>query len=143
VAAGTTVLNEIDAGIAQLVANQSYAQAYLPARLATPPKGTAVAAVGDKVHKVGRTTGLTFGEVKQVGTVVGPVGYGIGDCWFRRSFVIEGANGSLFSDHGDSGSAIVRDSDGMVLGLLYAGNGTQTYACPIAAVLSALDCRVV
>jgi hypothetical protein len=98
--------------------------------------------LNDKVHKVGRTTGLTWGEIKQVGVIVGPIGYGIGPCWFRQTFVVEGINGTAFSDHGDSGSAIVRDSDGMLLGLLYAGNGTQTYACPIAPVLSALQCKL-
>ena len=142
IAAGNVTYNEIDAGVASLVSGQAYVQDYLPGRQAIPPSGTAVAAIGDKVHKVGRTTGLTFGEVTQVGVVVGPVGYGIGGCWFRQSIVIEGLSGTSFSDHGDSGSAIVRDVDGMVLGLLYAGNGAQTYACPIGSVLNQLNCRL-
>jgi hypothetical protein len=54
---------------------------------------------------------------------------------------IEGDNGTMFSDHGDSGSAIVR-ADGKVLGILYAGNGVQTYACPIDTVLSELKCTL-
>lgn len=138
------VLNEVDAGVARLDPTVSYSQSYLPSRSALPPKGTALAAIGDKVHKVGRTTGLQFGEVTQVGTVVGPIPYGrIGGCWFDQSIVIEGVNGANFSDRGDSGSAIVRDSDGMVIGLLYAGNGTQTYACPIAPVLSLLGCQLI
>lgn len=94
------------------------------------------------MHKVGRTTGLTYGVVKQVGVVVGPVAYDTGGCWFRRSFVVEGLDGAAFPDRGDSGSAIVRSSDGMVLGLLYAGNGTQTYACPIGAALSRFGCSI-
>lgn len=143
IAAGTVTLNDIDAGIAEIVTGQPWSQTYLPSRIAAPPKGVAVASIGDKVHKVGRTTGLQFGEVKQVGVVVGPVGYGIGECWFRQSIVVEGVAGTTFSDHGDSGSAIVRTSDGMVVGLLYAGNGSQTYACPINAVLSAFSCRLV
>jgi hypothetical protein len=140
--AGGVVLNDIDAGVASLSLGQIHVQSYLPGRVATGPKGTATATVNDRVHKVGRTTGLTYGEVKQIGAVVGPVGYGIGACWFRQSIVIEGVNGTTFSDHGDSGSAIVRDSDGMVLGLLYGGNGTQTYACPISSVMSRLNCRL-
>jgi len=139
---GSVVYNDIDAGVASLSLGQIHVQSYLPGRLAAGPKGTATATVNDRVHKVGRTTGLTYGEVKQVGVVVGPVGYGIGGCWFRQSIIIEGVNGTTFSDHGDSGSAIVRDSDGMVLGLLYAGNGTQTYACPIGSVMSRLNCRL-
>lgn len=69
------------------------------------------------------------------------MGYGIGGCWFRQSFVIEGVNGTTFSDRGDSGSAIVRN-DGAVLGLLYAGNGVQTYACPMASIAAALNCQL-
>ncbi|MGH7170870.1 MAG: hypothetical protein ACRELG_11375 [Gemmataceae bacterium] len=41
----------------------------------------------------------------------------------------------------DSGSAIV-STTGEVLGLLYAGNGTQTYACPIQSVLATLNCTL-
>jgi hypothetical protein len=90
---------------------------------------------------VGRTTGLTFGEVKDTTTIVGPVPYDPGSCWFRRSLVIEGLNGTLFSDKGDSGSAIVR-TNGEVVGLLYAGNGQQTYACPIDTVLASFGCTL-
>lgn len=142
IVAGTVAYNDIDAGVAGLELGQIYVQSYLPMRKAQPPNGVAVANVGDKVHKVGRTTGLTFGEVTQVGVVVGPVGYGIGGCWFRNSLVIHGNSGTTFSDHGDSGSAIVRTSDGMVVGLLYAGNGTETYACPIGTVLNRLNCTL-
>ena len=74
-------------------------------------------------------------------TQVGPVNYDHGPCWFRRSIVIEGLNGSRFSDHGDSGSIIVR-TNGEVIGVLYAGNGQQTYACPIDIVLQSLGCTL-
>lgn len=140
-AAGTVVLNDVDAATGLLVPARAYSQQYLPMRNVAPPRGAAAASVGDRVHKVGRTTDLTFGTVKQIGVVVGPVSYDPGPCWFELSIVIEGINGTTFSDHGDSGAAIVRD-DGMVVGLLYAGNGTQTYACPIGNVLSRLNCRL-
>lgn len=136
---GNVVYNDVDAAIARLREGVAFAQAYLPLRTARPPSGTAVPAFGDEVHKVGRTTGLTYGKIVKTSTIVGPVGYGIGPCWFRNSFTIVGINGTMFSDRGDSGSAIVRSKDGAVLGLLYAGNGTQTYACPIDLVLSAMD----
>ena len=84
---------------------------------------------------------MTFGEVIDVSTIVGPVTYDFGPCWFRRSIVIEGINGSLFSDRGDSGSAIVR-TNGEIVGILYAGNGQQTYACPIDVALQNLDCTL-
>lgn len=138
VVAGTVKFNDVDVAVASLDAGVLHQQTYLAQRPSLPPKGTATARVGDKVHKVGRTTGLTWGKVTQVSVQVGPVGYDIGGCWFRQSIVVEGINGGTFSMPGDSGSAIVRDADGMVLALLYAGNGTQTYACPIAAVLNSL-----
>jgi hypothetical protein len=46
-------------------------------------------------------------------------------------------HGTHFSDHGDSGSAIL-STTGEVLGLLFVGNGTHTYACPIQTILPAL-----
>jgi hypothetical protein len=137
--AGNILFNDVDAALAALDPGVVHQQAYLPLRSALPPSGTAVAAVNERVHKVGRTTALTYGVIKQIGVQVGPVAYpALGGCWFRRSFVIEGLDGTTFSQPGDSGSAIVRDSDGAVLGLLFAGNGVQTYACPIAGVLAIL-----
>lgn len=140
ISAGNVLLNDVDAALATIV-DANYLQAYLPTKSAPSPKGVAKAAVNDLVHKVGRTTGLTYGVVRQIGTIVGPVGYGVGECWFRQSIVIEGVNGTTFSDHGDSGSAIVRD-DGMLVGLLYAGNGIQTYACSIDNVFKQLNCTL-
>ena len=140
---GTAIFNDVDAGIASLDAGVAFGQGYLTSRAPlTPPNGSTVASVGDQVFKVGRTSGLTRGTITDVATTVGPITYDFGDCWFRRSITIEGNNGTLFSDHGDSGSAILNAS-GEVVGVLYAGNGTQTYACPIGAVLSALGCTLI
>jgi hypothetical protein len=138
---GTAVLNELDAAVASLGTGVAYSQAYLAGRGAQAPIGVAEADEGDKVYKVGRTTGLTTGTVAHIGAIMGPVPYDVGPCWFRHCIVIVGDNGTIFSDRGDSGSAVVR-ADGMVLGLLYAGNGTQTYACPISEVLAAFDCSL-
>jgi hypothetical protein len=61
--AGTTpalsnvIWNEVDAGVAQLRSTVTHQQAYLPARIATNPTGHGIAQPGEKVHKVGRTTG--------------------------------------------------------------------------------------
>ena len=54
--------------------------------------------------------------------------------------IIEGVNGS-FSQSGDSGSVVVNEN-GAVVGLLYAGNSTQIYACPIDEVLQSLNCTL-
>ncbi|MFP3604664.1 hypothetical protein [Paraburkholderia sp. SIMBA_053] len=138
---GNVHLNTVDAATATVAAGQVPSQTYLPLRAVTGPIGVGTAAVSDEVYKVGRTTALTHGIVTQVGTV-SQVRYGMGTCWFQQSIVIEGVDGALFSDHGDSGSAIVRKRDHALVGLLYAGNGTQTYACPIDQVMSALNCTL-
>ncbi len=138
---GNVVFNTVDAGLATLVEGTAFTNGYLPARAVPAPSGIASAAVNDRVFKVGRTTGLTFGTVTDVATVVGPVLYAPGECWFRRSIVVEGVDGMLFSDHGDSGSAVLT-STGQLIGLLYAGNGQQTYICPIDEVLRSLNCAL-
>ncbi len=141
-AAGTVHFNDVDAGVAALQGAVAFHQAYLPSRHVAAPTGHAAAAVGDHVYKVGRTTGLTRGTVTAVAAVVGPIPYAPGECWFRRAILIEGLHGTMFSDHGDSGSAIIKQGTGEVVGLLFAGNGTDTFACPIDAVLAALNCAI-
>jgi S1-C subfamily serine protease len=139
---GSVNYNLVDAGVARLVDGIPFSSGYLPFRSLAAPAGVAPAMYGDAVFKVGRTTGLTYGRVVDVATVVGPVPYGPGDCWFRRSIVVEGLDGTMFSDRGDSGSAVVKTS-GEVIGLVYAGNGFQTYVCPIDEVLRSLECSLV
>ena len=141
-ARGNVVFNDVDAAVADLKEGVAATQRYLPSRHMPNPHGVATPKVGDKVFKVGRTTGLTRGTITAVGTAVGPIQYAPGPVWFRGQFEITGDNGVMFSDHGDSGSAIV-STTGEVVGLLYAGNGTHTYACPIQAVLTALTCTLV
>jgi hypothetical protein len=141
-ALGGVNFNDIDAGVATISNNVMWHQSYLSVRKVSAPAGWTTAAVSDDVYKIGRTTGLTYGVVTSVSAVVGPIAYAPGPCWFRRSLTIEGKNGTMFSDHGDSGSAIVKASTGQLVGLLYAGNGTDTFACPIDAVLAAFSCRI-
>jgi len=138
---GTVIYNQVDAAVARIEQAVQFSQSYLPARQLAPPAGVAAPQYGDHVFKVGRTTGLTHGSITAVNTVVGPIPYAPGPCWFNQQFEIVGDAGTLFSDHGDSGSAII-NAAGQVIGLLYAGNGTQTYACPIGAVLAALACTL-
>lgn len=138
VADGNVIFNDVDAGIAQVAAGIDSKNAYLSVRTGVkPPTKIGVAKRDDAVSKVGRTTGLTRGKVTSIATIVGPVTYDKKPAWFRNSIEIEGVSGTSFSDHGDSGSAIV-NSKGELVALLYAGNGTQTYACPIDAVFASL-----
>lgn len=138
---GAAVMNDLDAGVAELDDAVEWTQGYLPQRGLIAPSAIARPQLGEMVFKVGRTTGLTYGEVVDVGVTVGPVIYDTGPCWFQNSITIEGVNGTMFSDKGDSGAVIV-NAKGEVIGLLYAGNGQQTYACPIDLVLRQLDCRL-
>lgn len=140
-AAGNVVFNTVDAAIARLEDGVKFQQSYLPGRGVPRPGGLATAQVGDKVFKVGQATGLTFGTVTAVSAVVGPIEFAAGECWFSQQIEIAGDSGTLFANHGDSGALIVLTS-GEVVGLLFAGNGTQTYACPIQNVEAALNCSL-
>ncbi|MBA4062959.1 MAG: hypothetical protein C0501_04485 [Isosphaera sp.] len=139
---GNVVYNPADAAVARLGDGVAFGQAYLASRGLPRPAGAAAPKVGDVVFKVGRTTGLTRGTVTAVAVVLGPLGYDPGGCWFDDQFEVVGDNGTLFSDLGDSGAAVV-NSAGEVVGLLFAGNGTHTYATPIRTVLTALNCDLV
>jgi hypothetical protein len=138
VKARTAQLNAVDAALATL-AGPSWAQSYVAGRPVGPLRGTSAATIDDAVYMVGSHSGLRAGTVKSVGAVVGPIGYGIGRCWFRNSFVVAGSGGLPFAAAGDSGAVVVRAVDDRVLGLVYAASPTQAWACPIDDVLAALN----
>lgn len=141
VPAGNVVFNEVDAAVATIQSGVIFGQGFNPNRSLISPAAIVPAKVGDKVFKVGRTTGLTYGEIVDIATIVGPVPYNPGPCWFQASMTVEGDNGTMFSDKGDSGSIIVRTS-GEIVGLLYAGNGVQSYGCSIDLAFQALQCAL-
>ncbi|WP_406697340.1 hypothetical protein V5E97_00695 [Singulisphaera sp. Ch08] len=103
----------------------------------TTATGTLVGST--RVHKVGRTTGATEGNVVGVAGT-GMLTYATGQAFFSGQLVIEGTpdNGGLFSDRGDSGSAILNDRHELA-GLLFAGSERQTLANTIADVLRELQ----
>lgn len=92
------------------------------------------------VRKAGRTTGLTEGIVRVVRFDVFDVQYDQGMVRVDDVMVIENAAGP-FSRPGDSGSAIV-DTQGRVIGLLFAGSDVVTFAIPIRRVLRRFKLRV-
>ncbi|ADI14390.1 trypsin-like peptidase domain-containing protein [Truepera radiovictrix] len=134
-----TAPNRADIASAALLPETVFENAFLPPRGRPAPGATQLAAprVGQRVFKVGRTSGLTFGTVSAVGARVPRVAYGFGSAAFEGSVIIEGLNGSTFSAPGDSGSGIY-DLKGRLVGFLYAGDGTITLACPARASLEAL-----
>lgn len=133
-----TEVNLIDAATAKLTDPAAYKRGYLPHHPVTAPRRVREPQLGERVYKVGRTTGLTRGQVSTVLVEAGPVGYSAGAAYFRRSFSVRGLMSTSFSSGGDSGSAIVAAQDGALLGLLYAGNGVETYGCLATEVLRSL-----
>lgn len=131
------IWNRVDAAVARLCSGVEWSASFLAEHALPTPSRCAGPMIGERVFKVGRTTGLRWGVITSVRDRVGPIPYAIGDCWFRGSFVIEGECGRPFSEGGDSGAIVVRSS-GEVLGMIYAGNGVETYACPITDVLAEL-----
>ena len=100
--------------------------------------------IGDRVAKVGRTTGTTRGRVTAFELDNLIVGFDLGNLRFDDQIEIEGTGGNAFSQGGDSGAVIVNGRREAVA-LLFAGsdqggrNGQGlTFANPIGAVLKAL-----
>lgn len=132
--------NQVDAALAVLLTDKPHLQAFLQERNCPPPSGTTTATLDERVIKVGRTTAKTMGKITNIGVTIGPVLYDSGEAWFNGCFEITSdPSGGLFSDGGDSGSVIMTEK-GDIVGLLFAGNGTHTYACPIVDVLELLNC---
>jgi hypothetical protein len=105
--------------------------------------------IGDRVAKVGRTTGTTRGRVTAFELDNLIVGFDLGNLRFDDQIEVEGAGQDPFSQGGDSGSLIVNGRREAVA-LLFAGsdqggkNGQGlTFANPIEAVLSALKVTLV
>lgn len=134
--------NRADLASAVLLPDAAFENAFLPLRGRPHPTDTRLTLprVGQRVFKVGRTSGLTFGTVTATSARVPRVEYGFGGAAFEDSLIIEGQGGSTFSAPGDSGSGIY-DLKGRLLGFLYAGDGTITLACPAGAALEALGVR--
>ncbi|MDE0422693.1 MAG: hypothetical protein OXK76_17645 [Gammaproteobacteria bacterium] len=106
-----------------------------------PPANPPVAPfVGQAVLKHGRTTGLTFGSVVDT-SFDGVVHYDSGVAYFEDQIVVAGNSGP-FSGRGDSGSLILNSPDAHPVGLLFAGDDSQTIANPIQSVLNRFGATV-
>lgn len=94
------------------------------------------------VVKSGRTTGLTCGAISHL-AVDFEVSYntacdGSGSN-FTRTFTDQIAiQGASFADSGDSGALLADQQTAQPVGLIFAGNATETFANPIADVLHSL-----
>ncbi len=97
------------------------------------------------VAKIGRTTGVTRGQVTAVEVDNVVVSFDLGSLAFDNQIEIESTGDGAFSSGGDSGSLIL-DNQMRACGLLFAGSETGgrngrglTYANPIADVLDSLE----
>lgn len=137
-----TLSSHVDGSVIQLDSGRSSQGSVVDTG---PVKGSAAATLGAAVRKRGRTTGLTHGTVDGLAaSVTLDYGDGIGQRTLTNQITIatDTSQNPLFSDHGDSGSVVV-DGSGYVVGLLFAGGGTTTFANPIASVLSELNVALV
>jgi hypothetical protein len=133
----------VDAAIAQIVPGEVNTSGAIleignPASTTAPDDNTAV---GRRVAKSGRTTGLTCATIASVSTTV-KVNYQRG-CGKGKKFTVSYLNqvlisGSSFSAAGDSGSLIVTSDTVQPIALLFAGSSTTTIGNRISDVTSAL-----
>ena len=138
----------VDAAIAQVVPGEvdtsgAILEIGIPASTTAPDDSTAV---GRRVAKSGRTTGLTCASIASVSTNV-KVQYQRG-CGKGKKFTVLYlnqvlVNSSSFSAGGDSGSLIVTADTVQPIALLFAGSSTTTIGNRISDVTSALGVSVV
>jgi hypothetical protein len=99
---------------------------------------------GLKVAKLGRTTGLTHGEILATELDDVLVDYDAGSAVFDHQTEIAGLPNIPFSDRGDSGSLVV-DENMRAIGLVFCGNPNAndgkglSYANHLPRVMTALD----
>jgi hypothetical protein len=132
--------NEVDCAIAGVLGGNLCSPKFLP-KVTLASTSPIPAAVGMKVHKHGRTTGYTRGQVVDVAADVN-VGYDFGTARFVDQIIVIGDSGS-FSDSGDSGSLIVDRQTKRATGLLFAGSASHTIANHIENVLAKLGVTLV
>ncbi|HYV94025.1 MAG TPA: hypothetical protein VE978_19770 [Chitinophagales bacterium] len=102
------------------------------------PKGTTLAVRGMKVIKVGRSSGKTEGEVRDVHFRFVLPYDGLGDVGF-----IDQVFCTRYSTDGDSGSLVLDKASGKAVGLHFAGAKGGSVFNPINEVLSALNVKLV
>lgn len=102
------------------------------------PKGTIKAVRGMKLVKVGRTTGKTEGEVKDIHFRFIVDYPGVGEVGFKNQVFC-----TRYSKPGDSGSLVIDKASGKAMGLHFAGADGGSIFNPIDEVLSALKIKLV
>ncbi|HHY38492.1 MAG TPA: hypothetical protein GX507_06160 [Clostridia bacterium] len=124
------VPNLVDAALAKPVSAEVVEKSILEVG---PVKGMTEAQVGMKVKKSGRTSGLSFGEIKVVGATMKVAMGDIGYAYFSDQIVT-----TAMAQPGDSGSLLLDENDRAV-GLISAGSEYASMAGTISNVLEMLE----
>lgn len=127
------VPNLVDAALAKPVSPDVVEKSILEVG---PIAGIAEAHVGMKVKKSGRTSGLSFGEVKVIGATIKVSMGDIGDAHFSDQIVT-----TAMAQPGDSGSLLLDENDRAV-GLISAGSEYASMAGTITNVLETLEVSI-
>lgn len=128
-------VNFVDAAIAEIKGELNWSTYVVPyvAHIGYPADFTN-AQLGMRVEKTGRTTGYTMGTVISVNQTV-KVNYGkTGLLTFKNQICT-----TNMSKGGDSGSCLFESGTKKPVGLLFAGDDSESFHNPISAVLSSLS----
>jgi hypothetical protein len=131
---GDTFTNTIDAALAEIIAgrlkqvNFAIHGAKHPVKVATPTRGM-------KIVVMGRTSGKKRSVVRDVDFRV-LIDYGLGTVGFKEQVRCD-----VYSAGGDSGSIVVDDATGAIVGLHFAGSPEGSIFTPIKTVMAALKFR--
>ncbi|TVV74695.1 hypothetical protein [Sphingomonas solaris] len=136
-------LQELDVALFDLT-NPDLVTSMQGSGLYDTPEDVADPIGGMAVKKVGRTTGLTYGEI--IGRFSTPLGIPYtadrfkSTVYFQNSWAIRATDGGPFSMGGDSGSLVVTGDGAHAVGLIFAGatDGSISYMIPIRSVLRGL-----
>ncbi len=134
VAQAVTPDNALDAALARPLNQQMFNNSILNVGAVT---GTKPAALGMRIRKMGRTTGLTTGTVTLLNATIS-IGYSTSRGERTARFTGQVLTTSM-SQGGDSGSLIVDEFENRAIGLLFAGSGQASVFTPIDIVLAALN----
>jgi hypothetical protein len=145
---GQVTLQELDVALFELTRPDIVSSAQGNSFYDTPTQ-TVAPTGGLKVKKVGRSTGLTHGEV--IGQFTTPLGIPYESerfrsmVYFQNAWAIQTLTGDPFSLQGDSGSLVVTEDGTKAVGLIFAGTGggDVSFIIPIDAVLATLGAKLV
>ena len=136
--AGGSFVNSVDCAIAKPIAER-IADLISTIKGIGLPKGVIKPKRGMKVIKVGRTTGKTEGEIKDIHfRFVLEYDEGVGNVGFMDQVLC-----SRYTDGGDSGSLVIDKQTGKAVGLHFAGANGGSVFNPIDQVLSKLNVKLV